>query len=82
MSFKDHRNKWCFKTGDLPHSQLDTKSSLNSGRMKPYLETANRTMKTDAFWDTPKLPVADSKISNHQTQTPTTSFVVAVKKFT
>lgn len=50
--------------------------------MKPHLKTANRTRKTDASWDTPKLPVADSKISNYQTQSLTTSFVVVFKKFT
>lgn len=66
MSF--YSSKWCFKPGGLPPSQLGTKSFLNSGCMQLYLETGNRTVKNDAFWDTLKLSGADSKISNHQLQ--------------
>lgn len=55
-----------FKTGDLPHLQLGTKSSLNSGHMKPYLEIAKRTMKTDAFWDTPNCLLLIKKLVTNE----------------
>lgn len=38
-------------------------------------------MRMDAFWDTQKLPGADSKTINHQRQNLVILFVVAVKKF-
>lgn len=38
-------------------------------------------MRTDVFWDTRKLPVADSKTSKQQRQNLTILFVVVVKKF-